>query len=423
MKFKAFSAIKMMTGSFTPYLLADWGEEEKEAAAGWLKGGSYPGFVEKIEGQIEAGLGQGWSARAVNMGRAAAQLALEALQLPAGAEVIMPPLSDRGLAQAVLQLGLNPVFADIDDQFALRYESVVEVASRNVKAVVIPHFCGRWTSDTDRIIEWARKRGVWVVEDARDAQGLVRKGGLAGTFGDAGVFSARGDRGIVSSGGGWVVTRNPRIARFIKEKELYPEPRAEVSERLDGFMKNCAVPASELGKRSALTSAGATGFKKACGGFLDCAPDRFKICSMSGIEARLLLKQLPKLAGNIEKRKQYAAVWRSSLLRLPLAGIRFQPEEDHVFSKMMLAFTVDEGEVESDILRRALTAGGVETAAGPEPLHKQQAYSRCRRGSMDFTDYRTRRAFYVPVWPGLGDADWGRIQKSLAESRGELVGK
>ncbi len=110
-------------------------------------------------------------------------------------------------------------------------------------------------------------------------------------------------------------------------------------------------------------------------------------------------------------------------MRLPLASIRFQPDDDNVYTKMLLYFSHGEGEAESEILRNALGEGGVETELSLTPLHKQAPYSRCRRASMDFTDYRWRGAFSVPMRPNLTDADWKRIHKALAASRGELIGK
>jgi hypothetical protein len=149
---------------------------------------------------------------AVSNGTVAVELALHAVGIEEGDEVIVPPRTFIATASAVAMLGARPVFADIDPVSGdVTAEAIAAVITPKTRAIIVVHAAG-WPCDMDPIMELANEHGLRVIEDCAQAHGAKYKEQHVGTIGDVGAFSFCQDK-IISTGGegGMVVTACPEI--------------------------------------------------------------------------------------------------------------------------------------------------------------------------------------------------------------------
>jgi len=181
--------------------------------SGWVS--SIGEFVERFEEGFAARVGQRHGA-SVNSGTAALHLALHAMGVGPGDEVIVPGLTFAATANAVLYRGARPVIADVDPTSWNLDPGVLDELTTAATRVVIPvHLYGR-PCDMGRIGEWAARRGVRVVEDAAEAHGASIGDAPAGSFGDVACFSFYANKLITTGEGGMCVTSDPDLNRHIR---------------------------------------------------------------------------------------------------------------------------------------------------------------------------------------------------------------
>lgn len=193
---------------------------------------SYIGkFVGQFEREIEKITGSGHAIATVN-GTTALHLALLALGVKYGDEVITQPLTFVATANAIAHCGANPVFIDVDlDTLGMKPESLknffqryTKIKNRNVinkitgkriSAVVPVHVFGH-PCRIDEIASISEEYGLPVVEDAAEALGSFYKGKHCGTFGIMGILSFNGNKIITTGGGGAILTDNAELAEKIR---------------------------------------------------------------------------------------------------------------------------------------------------------------------------------------------------------------
>jgi perosamine synthetase len=161
-----------------------------------------------------ASLGGGY-ADAVATGTVAVFLALAALNLPKGAEVICSPITDPGTLSAIIMNGLTPRLADTaPGSYNMDVEQFRQRITPSVKAVVVVHALGR-PADIEAIVACAAEHGIRVVEDCSQAHGASVRGRQVGTFGDIAAFSTMYRKAhITGASGGVVFSRNLELHRM-----------------------------------------------------------------------------------------------------------------------------------------------------------------------------------------------------------------
>ena len=143
-------------------------------------------------------------------GTLALELALQALDIGAGHEVVVPSRTFIATASCAVMRGATPVIAEIDPVSQnLTAETVRAVLSPRTKAIIAVHLAG-WPCDMDPIMAVARDRGLKVIEDCAQAHGAIYKGRPVGSIGDAGVFSFCQDKIITTGGEGGMLVTNDR---------------------------------------------------------------------------------------------------------------------------------------------------------------------------------------------------------------------
>ena len=145
-------------------------------------------------------------------GTAALEVALRAVGVEPGDEVIVPPYTFIATASSVVMVGGIPVFVDIEPgTFNMDPTKIEAAITDRTKAVVPVHIGGR-PADMDAICDIAKRRGLKVIEDCCQAHGAEWRGQRVGTLGDAGAFSFQSSKNINSGEGGAVVTNDDEIA-------------------------------------------------------------------------------------------------------------------------------------------------------------------------------------------------------------------
>lgn len=147
---------------------------------------------------------------AVSNGTLALELALKALGVGPGDEVIVPSRTFLASASSIISVGAKPVFADVDlESQNITVESIKFVLSSRTKAIICVHLAG-WPCEMDEIMGFANNNGLYVVEDCAQAHGALYKGRSVGSIGHVGAWSFCQDKIMTTGGEGGMVTTNSR---------------------------------------------------------------------------------------------------------------------------------------------------------------------------------------------------------------------
>ena len=190
-----------------------FGDEELEAVqrpleSGWVVQGPY---VEEFESKFSDFTGAKHSV-ATSSCTTALHIAVAALGLSPGDEVLVPAFTWVSTANVVEYMGAKPVFVDIDlATFNVDTELLAQAVTPKTVGMIPVHLFGL-AADMNPILELAKEHGLWVVEDAACAFGTRYQGAHAGTFGDAGCFSFHPRKSITTGEGGMITTASDELA-------------------------------------------------------------------------------------------------------------------------------------------------------------------------------------------------------------------
>lgn len=190
------------------------GDEEVEAVSRVIRSGRYASgpVVAKFENAFAEWNGSIYAV-AVNSGTAALHIAMEAIGIGSGDEVVVPPLTFFATVSSVLYLGATPIFADIDqDDLCLSPDSVVDVLTDKTRCILPVHLFGA-SAKMDRLINIAEKRGISVIEDCAQAHGTTFHGKKVGSIGRAGAFSFFATKHMTTGEGGIITTDDEQVAK------------------------------------------------------------------------------------------------------------------------------------------------------------------------------------------------------------------
>lgn len=183
---------------------------------GWIS--SAGTYIDKFETAFADYLGVK-HATTVSNGTTALHLALEAVGVSEGDEVIIPNLTIISCAAAVIYLGARPVFVDVEENTGNIDPSLIEAAiTPKSKAIMVVDLYGH-PADFDAIRNIANKHNLPIIEDAAEAHGAEYKGKKAGSLGDIATFSFYANKILTTGEGGMVVTNNDEWIETIKQKK------------------------------------------------------------------------------------------------------------------------------------------------------------------------------------------------------------
>jgi dTDP-3-amino-3,4,6-trideoxy-alpha-D-glucose transaminase len=321
-------------------------------ASGWFILGPE---VTAFESEFAAAMGAPFSV-GVGTGTDAITLALRALGIGPGDEVITSPLSAAYSALAIMMAGARPVFADIHpDRLTLDPDAAAAAVTSRTRAIVPVHLYGQ-PADMRGIERVAARHHLAIVEDACQAHFGTVDGRPVGTIGICGTFSFYPTKNLGAMGdGGAVTTRDEALASRIK--------------RLRNGGQTSRYHHEEPGVNSRLDE----------------------------MQAAILRARLPYLSAWTERRREIAATYRRQLAN---AGITVPAEHDagHVYH----LFPVLSGN--RPALQAHLTASGVETLIHyPVPLPRQPALSTVQPDQCPIADRVCAEILSLPLYPSLTD--------------------
>jgi perosamine synthetase len=222
--------VKDGTMAFIPVATPCIGERELAYVTDALRSGwvsSAGPYVERFERAFAGYIGVS-EAIAVANGTVGLHLALHALGLGPGDEVLVPALTFVATAHAVLQTGATPVFVDVEaDTWCMDPLAAGRAITDKTRAILPVHLYGH-PADMPALQRLAGSHGLRVIEDAAEAHGAEMDGRRAGSLGDAAAFSFYGNKIITTGEGGMVTTNNPELAerlRFLKDHGMSPTRR------------------------------------------------------------------------------------------------------------------------------------------------------------------------------------------------------
>lgn len=282
-------------------------------------------------------------------GTLALELALRALGIGPGDEVVVPARSFMASASCVAAVGATPIFADVDpDSQTLNACTIAQAISTRTRAVIVVHLAG-WAASMHEIMVLARSQGIFVIEDCAQAHGAAQDGDPVGSLGDAAAFSFCTDK-IMSTGGegGMLVLHDRKAwerAWAYKDHGKLPHP-----------VDQGGAPGTFRWLHASLGS-------------------NYRATEM---QAMLGLCQLGKLAGWVETRQRNARILDAELAPLPAIRLTVPPSDVHHAYYKYYAFVRPErlasGWNRDRIIGECIVAG-VPCGAGSCPeIYREQAF-------------------------------------------------
>jgi dTDP-4-amino-4,6-dideoxygalactose transaminase len=326
----------------------DLGPDEQQAvqevlASKWLSMGH---VTEVFEQRFAAFLGVPY-ATAVSSGTAALHVALMALGIGAGDEVVVPALTFVASVNVVLYVGATPVFADItsEDDLCIAPQAIQQALSPATKAVIVVHY-GGYPADMEAIAATIAGRGIALVEDAAHAPGAQLAGQKLGGVGDVGCFSFFANKNMTTGEGGMLTTSRQDI--YERSRKLRSHGMTTVTwDRHRGHAYSYDVV--ELG--------------------FNYRP--------SELNAALGVTQLQKLPANTQKRKRVAELYHQRLRNVPGVTVPFQSYRGtaafHLFPILL-----EDPSVRPRVMRHLATRG-VQTSVHYPPVHQFSFYRKLYR--------------------------------------------
>ena len=379
---------------FLPFALPDIGEEEiaevvDTLRSGWVTTGPK---AKRFEDDFTAYLGEpGLHSLAVNSATAGLHLALEALGIGPGDEVITTTHTFTATAEVVRYLGADVVLVDIDPATMCINPALVEAAiTPRTKALLPVHYAGL-AADMPALLGIARRYGLKVVEDAAHALPATCGGQRIGTLGsDATVFSFYANKNITTGEGGMVVTRDAALAARIKVMRLHGISR-------DAFDRFTA---------------------KVPSWYYEIVAPGFKY-NLTDIAAALGLQQLKRANAFQQRRAEIAALYHEALKGLPLTlppgPLAGDAHSWHLYV-IRLAASAPLGR---DALIERLFAERIGCSVHYIPLHLQP-YWRDRYQLTAAQFPQSQRAYEglvsLPIYPRMTDADVRRVCDALVRA-------
>jgi dTDP-4-amino-4,6-dideoxygalactose transaminase len=318
------------------------------------------------------------NATGVSSGTDALLIALMAIDIKPGDEVIVPTYSFFATAGVVSRLNAIPVFCDSDNiTFNINPEKIENLITSKTKAIIPVHLYGQ-SADMDKILQIAKKHNLKVIEDAAQAIGVKYKDGkCCGTIGDIGCFSFFPSKNLGCFGdGGIVTTMDDNIAEKLKILRVHgSKPKY---------------------------------YHKIIGG-------NFRL---DALQASILNVKLPYLNGWSEKRRQNAELYTKSFIEKELVEETGRTEFDNK-NKMLLPKAVYNKSglenyhiynqyvirvEERDELRKFLQSNEIGTEIYyPVPFHKQECYADRKLNSADFpvANFCADKSLALPIYPEL----------------------
>ena len=377
--------------TFLPFHNPSIGEDEISAVVealreGWISSGPR---VKQFEEEFAVAVGTSY-AIAVNSGTAALHLALEALGVGEGDEVIIPVMTFAATAEAAIYLGARPVFVDCrPDSLQVDERGIARALTARTKAIVAVHYGGQ-ACEMDPILELAKTSSIAVVEDAAHSFPASYKGRKVGTLGDAAAFSFYATKTLAVGEGGMLTTNDVAIAR-----------RAGIM-RLHGITHGGEFRDKKEGTWN--YSIESAGYKY----------------NMPELQAAIGLVQLRRQGELLARRIEISNRYRRCLAGLEAVELpEVLAEREHAWHLFVIKLRLEMLAIDRDSFIEALRERKIGASVHFIPLHMQRYYAdRYGLSAADFpgAEAAFSRVLSLPIWPGMSDEDVDDVVTAVKET-------
>jgi len=309
----------------------------------------------------------------VKSGSDALYLALLALGIGEGDEVVTTPFSFFATAGAIVRAGATPVFADVDARtLNLDVRRARAAVTPKTRAILPVHLFGV-PAELDELVELGGAYGVPVIEDAAQALGARHHGRAAGSVGRVGCFSFHPSKPLGAFGdGGMLITNDEALAERLRKLRVHGAT-GKYEHELPGGGNH----------------------------------------RLDALQAAVLSVKLRKLEAFLRARADFAAYYTQELSGV--AGLELPPAVPGTTSSHSL-YTLRVMDGRRDALKHALAEQGIETAIHyPKPLHLQPALSRFRRAELPVAERAALEVLSLPLYPELGEERAGYVVARVRE--------
>lgn len=324
---------------------------------GWIS--SEGPFVKQFEEKMSAVAGRKYGI-AVSNGTAALEVAMQAIGIGKGDEVIMPTFTIISCAMSVTKLGAVPVLVDSDSNtWNMKVEEIEQKITPKTKAILVVHLYGL-PVEMEHVLEIAQKYNLKIVEDAAEMHGQTYKGMPCGSFGDISTFSFYPNKHITTGEGGMVVTDSEDLAE-----------RCRMLRNLC-FRKDIRYVHDELSDNYRFTN----------------------------LQAAVGLAQLEKLSDFIEKKREIGRFYTKALsniegLKLPVTKTEYA---DNIYWVYGIVLDKNSSLSNQDIIK-LLAAEGIGARTFFWCMHEQPVYQKQKMfegQKYENAEYLARKGFYIP---------------------------
>jgi dTDP-4-amino-4,6-dideoxygalactose transaminase len=376
-----------------PLARPSFGREEEEALlaalrSGWVTQGPR---VEEFEARFAEAVGAP-HAVAVSSGTAALFLALHALALGAGDEVIAPALGFIATANAIVHAGATPVLVDVDPATCnVDPEAVAAAVTPRTRAILLVHQLGL-PADLDALQASAERHGLVLVEDAACAVGARHRGRPIGGSGNACCFSFHPRKVLVTGEGGMLTTADARLAERLRR------------------LRHQGMSVSDLerhrAERAIVESYAEIGYN-------------FRL---SDLHAAVGLAQLARLEALLAERRRLAARYDAAFAGSRVLRPRAPAWAEANHQSYLVRLEGADAEARRRILER-LHRRGIGARRGLMAIHLEPAYrDRPPRAPLPHTEAAAASTLVLPLFPGLAEDDQDYVVSELRAAVEAVLG-
>jgi len=305
-------------------------------------------------------------------------LALKALGVGPGDEVVTSCNTFASTVHGIIHCGATPVLADIEpDTFGPDPASIESVMTERTRVIMPVHFGGQ-ACRIAAIADLARKRGVQVVEDAAHSFGAIANGVAVGAIGDATAFSFYATKNFTAAEGGAVTTNSTETAEAVRRLSYHGMSRDSWARHTD--------------KGSWYYEITTPGYK----------------CNLNDVLASLGLSQLSRIDALLDARREIAGALSAALAGVPAVKLPVEAEGNrHTWHLYVIRIDTNALTIDRDRFSRALAEEGIGNSVHFIPVYRHPFFAEYGADVSSFTECETYSAscLSLPIFPGMSHAD------------------
>lgn len=325
-------------------------------------------YIQKFEGELSNFTGSKY-VTTVNNGTTAIHLALMAIDIQPGDEIIVPSFTYVASVNMIVASGAVPVFVDSNlDTWQIDFADVKRKITAKTKAIMVVHLYG-FCCDMTEAVNLCQEHGLKLIEDCAEAFGTFYKGQHVGTFGDVATFSFFGNKTITTGEGGMCIGKTEEIHQKLKH------------------LKNQGVSATKQY-------------------WHDVVAYNYR---MTNIQAAIGLAQIEQVNEILSKKKAVAEYYRNNLQGLPL---KTDPLANDIINSHWMCSIIVEPAIREE-LRDYLTVNGIETRPFFYPSHVLPMYTHLAVCNYPVAETLAASGINLPSFPALTEEQMAYVCETI----------